>query len=526
MSIRPGQPVRLSASAVVGAVALAGYLMLAPHVSGDGDGSEFTLVLATRGIAHPTGYPLYTMAGSAFCHALHALGVGWPYAANAWSALGAAVAMFFLHAFGRRLARRAAPEAPAWRRELAALLPVALLALNPIWSSEAMLAEVNSWHIAWVCATASCFGALLERISAAGDGGGAALRRGAAVWGLLAGLGLAHHLTSALVSGPLSIGLLVALGLERKLRPAPLLVALGAALVPLAGYAYIGWGAFHGGGVRWDALEPSLRSVLGHITGERYRHFLGYFAPSEEHREQLVRAGYPLLFPGLALLFVAAPRALTLATRILWGSLFVAALAVTLHAFHYGVLDPGPYFLPAIVLGLMALAPLAAELLAASSRPVALALAVIVPVAIGALMAPWCRDTLERRQYVVNFERIVRAMWSTVPADSAIVFWPDDRYMRLIEYQVLRHEKPALTVLDPEVLADDAPRARFIARFGVDPLEGLVVPRIAPGSPGEAAAIRGVLRQMIRRINARTPVPVILFDLTKPEVRLLSKPPG
>jgi len=98
--------------------------------------------------------------------------------------------------------------------------------------------------------------------------------------------------------------------------------------------------------------------------------------------------------------------------------------------------------------------------------------------------------------------------------------------MRLIEYQVLRHEKPALIVIDPEMLADDVPRARFTARFGVDPLEGLIVPSIPPGSPGEQEAIKRVLVQMVRHINARTRVPVILFDLTKPEVRLLRKPSG
>jgi hypothetical protein len=98
--------------------------------------------------------------------------------------------------------------------------------------------------------------------------------------------------------------------------------------------------------------------------------------------------------------------------------------------------------------------------------------------------------------------------------------------MRLIEYQILRHEKPALTVIDPEMLADDGPRARFLARFGVDPLEGLIVPTIAPGSPGEQEAIKRVMVQMVRHINARTRLPVILFDLSKPEVRLLRKPRG
>ena len=62
----PPRPARAAppwlASAVVGVVAFAAYLWLAPAVSGDRDSSEFTLVLALDGIAHPTGYPVYLLA--------------------------------------------------------------------------------------------------------------------------------------------------------------------------------------------------------------------------------------------------------------------------------------------------------------------------------------------------------------------------------------------------------------------------------------------------------------------------------
>ena len=44
---------------------------MTPGVCGNKDASEFTLVLATRGVAHPTGYPLYTLLGSLFVHAAH-----------------------------------------------------------------------------------------------------------------------------------------------------------------------------------------------------------------------------------------------------------------------------------------------------------------------------------------------------------------------------------------------------------------------------------------------------------------------
>lgn len=518
----------LGPSSVVAGMALVAYLLLAPPVSGDGDGSEFTLVLATGGMAHPTGYPLYTIAGHLFCRALHALGAPWPYAANAWSAVGAALAIFFLHALATRFALRAAPRAPGWTRDLAALLPVVLFGLNPIWTNEAMLAEVYAWHIAWVLGAATFFTVQIERLEH-GEGGRAAEVRVAGTWGLLCGLGVAHHLTSVLIAAPCSIGLIAALAWARRLRPALVLAALGGALIPLASYAYVAWRAFHPGLVQWESLQPSWYGVLEHVTGRRYQHFMGYFAPSEEHRVQLQRAGYPLLMAGMALQFLALARAQGVAARIGIGTLLVAGLGVTFYAFHYGVLDPGPYFLPAIALALVALAPAAAGLLGAAAtaaRPLAMTLGMIVVVALAAVLAPWVREAQARRGELLEFERIARSMWASVPPGPALVLWADDRYERLIEYQILRHEKPDLIIIDPELLADDYPRARFISRFGVDPLEGLVIPAVERGSHGEQEAIRRVVYQMVRGINARTRVPVILIDLAKPEVRLLDKPGG
>ncbi len=90
-------------SLVAGGIALAIYLALAPQVAGDKDAAEFTLVLGAGGVAHPSGYPLYTLLGHPFVVMLHAFGATWAYAANAWSALGGAVAVALLHRLARRL---------------------------------------------------------------------------------------------------------------------------------------------------------------------------------------------------------------------------------------------------------------------------------------------------------------------------------------------------------------------------------------------------------------------------------------
>ena len=60
-------------------VAFAVYAWLTPPVSGMGDASELTLVLATNGVPHPTGYPLYVALGHPFVTVLHGLGADYEF---------------------------------------------------------------------------------------------------------------------------------------------------------------------------------------------------------------------------------------------------------------------------------------------------------------------------------------------------------------------------------------------------------------------------------------------------------------
>ncbi|HVP15249.1 MAG TPA: DUF2723 domain-containing protein, partial [Terriglobales bacterium] len=134
----------LAWSAAVGAVFAAIYLALAPAVTGPKDSSEFTLALALGTAAHPTGYPLFILLGHPFVLVLHALGATWAYAANAWSAAGAGVAMGLLHALGARLVPPGVRLARS-RRFALALIPVALFGTNPVWTLDAVMVEVYSW---------------------------------------------------------------------------------------------------------------------------------------------------------------------------------------------------------------------------------------------------------------------------------------------------------------------------------------------------------------------------------------------
>ena len=376
MKVPPGSE-RAYGAVTVAAAAFVAYALLCPAVSGMGDGSEFTLVLATNGVAHPTGYPLYTLFGHAFGALLHSAGVSWPLAANLWSAFGAAVAVGFLFALAHRLTRTI-PDADAPTRFVAALIPVALFAFQPILLIDATAGEVNAWSAAWACMAAFVFVRLQQGIDAAGDGA-AHDRRGALLWGLVCGVGLAHHLTSILVSVPLTIALAVTLVHRRRAAPSLALVAALAACVPVASYAFVAWRAWHPALVQWPALAPSLAGVWDHVSGAQYRHYVGYFAPADDHRALIDHVALPFLVAGAAALAAGLVRARDAGARTTWAGLAAAAALVVAFTFRYGVPDPAPYFLPAMALAAAAAAPALAALALPRVRGAALRLGVVAP---------------------------------------------------------------------------------------------------------------------------------------------------
>jgi hypothetical protein len=98
------------------------------------DSLEFHVVLPTLGIAHPSGYPLYTLLGKLATAII-------PFRdpagrANLLSALAAALTIAILYL----VARRFAGSRPA------AAVATAAFAISPTWWSQATLAEVYALH--------------------------------------------------------------------------------------------------------------------------------------------------------------------------------------------------------------------------------------------------------------------------------------------------------------------------------------------------------------------------------------------
>ncbi len=517
-------------SVLLAAALLGCYLLLAPHVSGDKDASEFALVLATGGVLHPTGYPLYTLLGHAFVVLLHGCGAGFVFAANAWAACGGGVAMLLFH----RLALRLLPaRGDLSRRErfLLAALPVVVLGFNPVWLAECTVVEVHSWQMAWTCGTALFFVGLVQALETRG----ARLTRlplRMAAWGLLCGLGGALHTTAVFFAGGTTLAVCWALADAKRFRAWVPLVWLAAGIVPLLSYGYVAFKAFHPGTSEvWPMLEPGLRGVLAHVTASAYRMNLGHWAPDAGQAAWLRWYVYPFLLPGLALLAFQSWEARGARRRVMTG-LLVAAVAQTIFVHRYGVPDPNAYFLPCLAVVALTLVLPAAGLLmrlrrtrsavAFATAGAGVTLALFAVLSVNLIAGKW--------RMLVELDEYLHGMWQSIPYGRAIVLWPVDGAARLREYQVFRGEKPGLDVINTTNLTYDAPRSRFRRKYGFDPLARVdrahfrepLKPEFVIGRQPSPDDVRG-LALIHECIAERAGIPVVAFDPPRPLRTLPSK---
>lgn len=234
-----------------GAAALAVYLWtLAPTVAG-GDSGELIAVAATGGVAHPPGYPLYTLLAHAFTWL--PLG-GVALRVNLFSAACGALAA----ALACRAVRRATGE--PW----GGLLAAGLLAFSPLVWPYAVTAEVFPLNDLFVAALALC---VVEAERAPGAG---ARPRWLGAFALLAGLAAANHHTIVFVAAPFAAYL--AARHRALLTPRTVLVCAGLALAGASPYLYLPWAASRGPAIAWG--DPSSAAgFVDHVLRREYGTF-------------------------------------------------------------------------------------------------------------------------------------------------------------------------------------------------------------------------------------------------------------
>jgi Flp pilus assembly protein TadD len=344
----------------VGAFSFAVYAATAARFVYWGDSAEFVAVARTLGVAHPPGYPLYTL--------LSALAIRVPIGTAAFrlsllSALAggaaAATVALFVWVLSGRLPGRASPQLPRPARVVGALGGgLAFTFASTPWS-QATVPEVYSLStflvfsvlllaVKWACGESRSDGAGAPRRPERGLGA-----RALPLAALLLGLALAHHLTAFLVIPSVA----VALWWGRRRRPRASAVVGSIALLAcgLALYGYLPLRSAQDPAILWAKID-SWPAFLEHVSGGQYAARLLSRSPSLvflELRRFIV--GLPSGF-SWAFLGAGALGFLTLWRRspVLFAILALEIALVIAHAVNYRIPDIAGYYTP--VYGLLAAA--------------------------------------------------------------------------------------------------------------------------------------------------------------------------
>ena len=250
--MKGGDPVvrgRGAAAIVVSMLVLGVYAPTIQTGPAYGDSAELAAACHALGVAHPTGYPLYTLLGHAFTR----VPVGTvAFRVNAMSAVFAAAACGLVVLVALEIGSR-------W---IGAGVAAATLAGSPTFWGHAVRAEVYAPSLVLLLAGVLC--ALRWRA-----GGGRGVLLGLAVVG---GVALSHHLATALLFAiPAWIGLRSRP--REVLDPRNLLPCIGLALLPLASLAYLPIAASTTTGFAWG--DPvTWDRFRDHVGGALYHPFL------------------------------------------------------------------------------------------------------------------------------------------------------------------------------------------------------------------------------------------------------------
>lgn len=364
------RPVVIAAALFGGALTLY-WVTLAPSVAVLFDDSlEFQLIAYELGIAHPTGYPLFTLLGWLFTR----LPIGdVAYRVNLMSAVFGAATVSLTYLLGRAVVPEpAAADADShpWPVEAGAILGAVALTVSPVLWSQATLAEVYTLNAAIVAAIllgllrltqpARPLPPVSEDSTGEPDGRTDLSRQLLFVAGLL-GLGLAHHRTVLLVVPAVAFALWHVRG-RWSVRPA-LLLAFAA---PLLFYLYIPWRG-HVGSLDGTYVN-SLDGFVRHVTASGYGTFFldnplaVARTPSLYFNLFVEQFGWLGLLTGLGGLVVLCRRGHGAAVTV------IAFVTYGLFNLFYQVADIEVFFIPLFILWAVWLGRGAGALLAALGR--------------------------------------------------------------------------------------------------------------------------------------------------------------
>jgi len=336
--LSPFERPHLLAPAIAG-ICLAVYLLTLSPTVGFIDSGELAAVACTLGVAHPTGYPLFTLLGRLFVM----LPLPWEEIVrlNMMAALLCAASVFVFFHLSRVLlepvARRFGVSPPlTFGASGGASL---LLGFSQTWWSQAVSAEVYALHILLVTTT------LLVFFRAVDD-------RREALWyagAFLLGLSFTNHMTTILLVPGVAYLYFSRFGFRRSSRNR-LLRLFPVFLLGFSLYIYLPLRATVPALLNWG--DPStLERLLWHLRGKQYSVWI--FSSAEATGRQLTHflTSLPAEFAYLGLIAALVGLVVLWRASRRWALATLLFFAVCiLYAVNYDIQDIDSYFLLAYMM--------------------------------------------------------------------------------------------------------------------------------------------------------------------------------
>ncbi len=343
------------AGIIVAAVAFVLYAITACRTVTFIDSGELATVAWTMGIAHPTGYPLFSVLSWIFAHL--PLGLRPIFQLNLMAAFFCSVALFVFFRFMVFFLREVSSGGQAEQGDqefTATVIPAAfgtlVLGFSETYWAQALAIEVYSLHLLLIAVVLWFFlRAISEARNAPADAAAGTIRS-RAWFGFAFSLGLAftNHMTTILLAPAFITLFFTVHGFGRRAwKRIALLVPpflLGFSL-----YLYLPLRAAEHPVMNWG--DPaSLQRFLWHFSGKQYRVWI--FSSTESAAKQMkyfidtlpgVFAIFPLLFAlaGLVALFRRSRRLFVFTLLLFAGCI--------LYSINYDIHDIDSYFLLAYV---------------------------------------------------------------------------------------------------------------------------------------------------------------------------------
>jgi len=495
------------------------YLTLAPDVV-QIDAGELAAIQYTLGIAHPTGYPLFTLLGWLFTRILIFDTV--IQQVNFLALLYGTIALGLFWETARLMLLKLLSDKSAIITELLASALTLSLAFNKTFWSQNTATEVYSLHLVWLCLSLY----LLTRICFDTTSGSNRLWYGLAI---SLGLGFSNHLTTLMILPGISW-----LFFSKKKLTSPATWKLfGKMLLIFFGILAV----FYGGLMLRASQNPDLNwgnpdewnRFITHVSGWQYRVWL--FSSTKVTKTNLATffSGFIHEYaPIVPLIMLAGLIMLWKKIRTWAVFLLICFFFTVFYASNYDIHDLDSYFLLAYISASLLLGFGWAGFIhkiRSSYTPLIIAIAFIPP-----LWQAVSYYTVEDRSKVYVFGDYTRAAFSSVPEEAIIFSYQWDYLISpSYYYQFVEQHRKDVCMIDKELLR----RSWYYAQLSgfypevmkvVEEDSKTFIEEVRPMEQGRQNFNASILEQLYRKIITdlmyKTGKPVyVAIELMQNEIR-------